>query len=115
MTGPAGACEIDESVKFPAPDVCIDGLAGTPVRRAADIGLSFAGRGPRMSARSSELPTCSPDARSRSDRLSVLALTALGVVFGDIGTSPLYALRECVHSEHGVPPTPANCRDPKEH
>ena len=25
-----------------------------------------------------------------------LALVALGVVFGDIGTSPLYALRECL-------------------
>ena len=37
-----------------------------------------------------------------------LALAALGVVFGDIGTSPLYALKECVNKEHGVPPTPAN-------
>jgi KUP system potassium uptake protein len=37
-----------------------------------------------------------------------LALGALGVVYGDIGTSPLYALRECFHSEHGVPPSPAN-------
>ena len=27
-------------------------------------------------------------------RLSTLALGALGVVFGDIGTSPLYALKE---------------------
>ncbi len=29
-----------------------------------------------------------------------LALGALGVVYGDIGTSPLYALRECFHGEH---------------
>ncbi len=29
-----------------------------------------------------------------------LALCALGVVFGDIGTSPLYALRECLHHSH---------------
>ncbi|HUG13072.1 MAG TPA: KUP/HAK/KT family potassium transporter [Opitutaceae bacterium] len=29
---------------------------------------------------------------------SALALGALGVVFGDIGTSPLYALRECLHA-----------------
>ena len=28
--------------------------------------------------------------------LAALSLAALGVVFGDIGTSPLYALRECV-------------------
>ncbi len=41
-------------------------------------------------------------------RLAVLTLTALGVVYGDIGTSPLYAMRECFHSLHGVPPTVAN-------
>jgi KUP system potassium uptake protein len=37
-----------------------------------------------------------------------LALGALGVVYGDIGTSPLYALRECFFGTHAVPPTPAN-------
>ena len=31
-----------------------------------------------------------------------LFLAALGVVFGDIGTSPLYALRECFHGPHAV-------------
>jgi KUP system potassium uptake protein len=36
-----------------------------------------------------------------------LVLAALGVVFGDIGTSPLYALRECF-GPHGVRPDPAN-------
>ncbi len=41
-------------------------------------------------------------------RLGVLALTALGVVYGDIGTSPLYAVRECFHGSHPVPVTPAN-------
>ncbi len=30
--------------------------------------------------------------------LSLLCLGALGVVFGDIGTSPLYTLKECLHS-----------------
>ena len=35
-------------------------------------------------------------------------LAALGVVYGDIGTSPLYALRECVNGPHAVAPTPAN-------
>ena len=29
-----------------------------------------------------------------------LTLTALGVVYGDIGTSPLYALRECFAGSH---------------
>jgi KUP system potassium uptake protein len=37
-----------------------------------------------------------------------LALGALGVVYGDIGTSPLYAVRECFHADHGLAPTPAN-------
>jgi hypothetical protein len=32
--------------------------------------------------------------------LAALTVTALGVVFGDIGTSPLYALREVFHSAH---------------
>ncbi|MBX3326341.1 MAG: potassium transporter Kup [Nitrospira sp.] len=31
-----------------------------------------------------------------------LAMAALGVVYGDIGTSPLYALRECFHASHGL-------------
>ncbi len=33
---------------------------------------------------------------------------ALGVVFGDIGTSPYYALRECFVPERGIAPTPDN-------
>lgn len=32
----------------------------------------------------------------------VMSLTALGVVFGDIGTSPLYAIRECFDGLHGI-------------
>jgi len=35
-------------------------------------------------------------------------VTALGVVFGDIGTSPLYALRECFAHGRGMQPTPEN-------
>ena len=35
--------------------------------------------------------------------------TALGVVYGDIGTSPLYALKECFSGHHSFPvPTPEN-------
>jgi len=37
--------------------------------------------------------------------LAKLSLGALGVVYGDIGTSPLYALRECFHGPHAVDPT----------
>ena len=40
-------------------------------------------------------------------RLAALALGAVGVVYGDIGTSPLYTLKE-VFGPHGVAATPAN-------
>ncbi|HSH93101.1 MAG TPA: potassium transporter Kup [Roseimicrobium sp.] len=45
--------------------------------------------------------------------LAALTVSALGVVYGDIGTSPLYALRECFHMAgtergHAVSPTPEN-------
>ncbi len=43
-------------------------------------------------------------------RLGSLSLAALGVVYGDIGTSPLYTLKECFDPDHGVPPTPDNIR-----
>jgi KUP system potassium uptake protein len=38
----------------------------------------------------------------------MLTLGALGIVYGDIGTSPLYALRECFHGAHGTAVTEAN-------
>jgi KUP system potassium uptake protein len=34
--------------------------------------------------------------------LVALSLAALGVVYGDIGTSPIYAIRESFHTEHGI-------------
>ena len=37
-----------------------------------------------------------------------LILGALGVVYGDIGTSPLYAMRECFFGEFAVSPNPEN-------
>ena len=40
--------------------------------------------------------------------MSPLVVGAIGVVFGDIGTSPLYTLRQCFGGEHLVPLTPAN-------
>jgi KUP system potassium uptake protein len=46
--------------------------------------------------------------RESRSRFAKLSLAALGVVFGDIGTSPLYALRECFHGEYGIPITDPN-------
>ncbi|MGH9362912.1 MAG: potassium transporter Kup [Thermoanaerobaculia bacterium] len=43
-----------------------------------------------------------------SRRLAFLCLTAVGVVYGDIGTSPLYAVRECFFGPHALPVTRAN-------
>jgi KUP system potassium uptake protein len=39
---------------------------------------------------------------------AALGLAALGVVYGDIGTSPLYAIRECFHGPHAVAVNPGN-------
>src|SRR5665811_676145 len=46
--------------------------------------------------------------KAERTNLSILTLAALGVVYGDIGTSPLYAIRECFHGEYGIAPTKAN-------
>jgi KUP system potassium uptake protein len=45
----------------------------------------------------------------QKDSTAVLALAALGVVYGDIGTSPLYAIKEVFgNAHHPVPITPEN-------
>ena len=41
-------------------------------------------------------------------RLAILTLTALGVVYGDIGTSPLYTLKEAFGASHGLAPSAVN-------
>ena len=42
------------------------------------------------------------------DKTLPLAIGSLGVVFGDIGTSPLYTIRECFHGKHAIALTPEN-------
>ena len=49
-----------------------------------------------------------PEAAPAHAPLAATVLAALGIVYGDIGTSPLYALRECFGGHHGMAPTPAN-------
>src|SRR6266705_912538 len=49
-----------------------------------------------------------PPAHPRGRYLARLSLLALGVVYGDIGTSPLYALREAFHGPHSIPVTSDN-------
>lgn len=50
---------------------------------------------------------CSSDLAKKAT-LPATALAALGVVFGDIGTSPLYALKESFHAAHGLGIQPEN-------
>src|SRR5204863_9311764 len=78
--GPAGGCRGDRR----------GGRSGGVVREATGADRERADRAPH------------------GRRLLALSLGALGVVYGDIGTSPLYALRECFHGEHGVAVTHAN-------
>ena len=40
--------------------------------------------------------------------LPAITIAAIGVVFGDIGTSPLYALKEIFNGHHPIPVTPEN-------
>src|SRR4029079_9999350 len=49
------------------------------------------------------------EAHPTGKRLAILSLTALGIVYGDIGTSPLYALQQCfISKEHPIAPTTEN-------
>src|SRR6266511_3083619 len=53
-------------------------------------------------------PTASARSHPRGRYLARLSLLALGVVYGDIGTSPLYALQQAFHGQHAIPVTPGN-------
>jgi KUP system potassium uptake protein len=44
----------------------------------------------------------------RKQGLAALSLAALGIVYGDIGTSPLYAIKETFAPAHGLAPSPEN-------
>jgi len=46
--------------------------------------------------------------KPRGKYLAFLSLGALGIVYGDIGTSPIYALRESLHGAYGVHASPEN-------
>src|SRR3954447_14675139 len=52
--------------------------------------------------------TVGDNPQTQPRRLLFLCLASLGIVYGDIGTSPLYALRECFYGQHAIPPTHAN-------
>jgi KUP system potassium uptake protein len=78
-----------------------DSAPATP-SKAAEPPLPAASHSPAgsHSSHSAEAPTTSAVIK--------LSLGALGVVYGDIGTSPLYAVKECFAPAHGVAPTVEN-------
>jgi KUP system potassium uptake protein len=49
-----------------------------------------------------------PSGKKDLRKTLILSLAAMGVVYGDIGTSPLYAVRECFHGLHAIAITEAN-------
>ncbi|MFI4938915.1 MAG: potassium transporter Kup [Burkholderiales bacterium] len=51
---------------------------------------------------------CNEDPAKHGGATATLALAALGIVFGDLGTSPLYALQEAFHGANGVSVTGPN-------
>jgi KUP system potassium uptake protein len=55
-----------------------------------------------------ESPPAHVESHPTGKRLAALTLLAIGVVYGDIGTSPLYAFRECFKPEYGLEATEAN-------
>ena len=61
-----------------------------------------------MSPTSTEHALPIPSNPLQKQALPALILGAMGVVFGDIGTSPLYAFREAFVGSHPVAPTPDN-------
>jgi KUP system potassium uptake protein len=67
-----------------------EGNAGEPVGKPSQDGL-HAG---------APLEDAAPHGHAHNDGFAKLAIGAVGVVFGDIGTSPLYAFRETFAGEH---------------
>lgn len=61
----------------------------------------------RKTARSDSDDDSGSDADKRGP-LFVTAIAALGVVYGDIGTSPLYALKQCFQGPYAIAPTVEN-------
>jgi KUP system potassium uptake protein len=73
--------------------------------RAVSDSSSHSGTHDASHDASHAVPHAAPHA---AGSLAALSLAALGVVYGDIGTSPIYAMRESLHGTHGVPASPEN-------
>src|SRR5438552_7940432 len=56
----------------------------------------------------SRTPSLQAEPPHRRQTTAALALLALGVVYGDIGTSPLYAVKETFNPQYGIALSQAN-------
>ncbi|WP_439643816.1 KUP/HAK/KT family potassium transporter [Gemmatimonas sp.] len=94
----------DEPLRHPS------GPAETP----SQISAADARPGDEMHASTGMFPVQShagghqKDTNPTGKRLAILTLTALGVVYGDIGTSPLYSVKEIFGEMYGIEPTRGN-------
>ncbi len=76
-----------------------------------ETGSSKSGKHPSQSDSGnfeSGYPGHTPSDSKDLKKTLLLALGTLGVVYGDIGTSPLYAVKECFHGTHGIALTTTN-------
>ena len=95
MSDPAAAPPAGATTKAPT-------AAAEPVKPAVSLGPPPATRGPDSIMLGSAPGHAPPDAPQSIGYLAKLAIGALGVVFGDIGTSPLYSMRVCFQGAHGI-------------
>ncbi len=95
----------------PGPAVPSDTAAATTGADAADLRAPMSVGVPAPPPKHPAQPHLHrprPEEHPTGKRLAVLALTALGVVYGDIGTSPLYAIKETFKPTYGLAPTAVN-------
>jgi KUP system potassium uptake protein len=81
-----------------------------PPPDAASPEPAAAGSAEPLPAALPEAPAAAPASAAHSSRkrLAPLVIGAIGVVYGDIGTSPLYTLRQCFTGAHHLPLNPEN-------
>ena len=91
------------------------GIPEPPNRLPARLSRPFADPPPVKPPDPSTAPAVAPEspiddapAQQAKPGLMALAIAAIGVVFGDIGTSPLYTMKEAFGEAYGLPPAPQN-------
>ncbi|WP_337171495.1 KUP/HAK/KT family potassium transporter [Gemmatimonas aurantiaca] len=84
-----------------------------PVQEPGAVNAMDAAPGSELRASTGMFPAATGGEHHREEhptgkRLAILTLTALGVVYGDIGTSPLYSIKECFSPLYGLDPSREN-------